>query len=203
MAKRMRQLRIFFAAALAAMFAVELAPADAAAPRLHTIAAAATAGNDLNKLLRDYREAETKLRPNRAIARGDERYLDRYDDSLTQSYLNGRRRVNEDTRKKLAAIDSTALKTQDALSYDIFRWALEDEARELKPGIAERFQLLALNQFDGAQITFAREMQWRADNPWNKPEDYDRGIRRMLEFTHYLDRAIVNMREGIRQSVVQ
>lgn len=196
--------KLFLAAGLAAIFAVGFAHADAPAIRARPVAAAtADAGAELNRLLRDYREAELKLRPNEAIARGDERYLDRYDESLTQAYLNGRRRVNEDTRTKLAAVDAARLNAQDRLSYDIFRWALEDETRELRPGVAERFQLLALNQFNGAQITFPREMQWRADNPWNKPQDYDRGIRRMLEFTHYLDRAIVNMREGIKQGVVQ
>jgi len=103
MTKRKRQFRILLVAGLAAAFAAGLPTADAASPRLHPIAAVA-AGSELNRLLRDYREAELKLRPNEAIARGDERYLDRYDDSLTQSYLNGRRRVNEDTRNKLGAL---------------------------------------------------------------------------------------------------
>ena len=198
----MRRFRLFLAIGVA-IFATEIAHADATATVRPVAAAAGAPATELNKLLRDYREAELKLRPNEAIARGDERYLDHYDDSLTQSYLDARRQVNEETRNKLAAIDPSRLNVQDALSYDIFRWSLDDESREVKPGIAERFQLLALNQFDGAQITFPREMQWRADNPWTKPQDYDRGIRRMLEFTHYLDRAIINMREGIKEHVVQ
>ena len=198
----MRQFRIILAIGVA-IFASEFAHADAPATLRPVAAAASGPGAALDKLLRDYRDAELKLRPNAAIARGDERYLDHYDDSLTQSYLSGRRRINEETRSKLTAIDPSQLNAQDALSYDIFHWALEDESREVKPGIADRFQLLALNQFDGSQITFPREMQWRPDNPWNKPQDYDRGIRRMLEFTHYLDRAILNMREGIKQRVVQ
>src|SRR5678815_2242340 len=121
----MRQFRTFLAIGVA-IFAIELAHADVPA-NVRPVAAASTSGPgaEFNKLLRDYREAELKLRPNEAIARGDERYLDRYDDSLTQSYLSGRRRVNEDTRNKLGAIESTALNTQDALSYEIFRWALE------------------------------------------------------------------------------
>ena len=199
----MRHSKTFIAFGLAVFLAGGFAHAGPPQAGIQPIAAAPGDGAEFNKILRAYREAEQKLRPNEAIARGDERYLDRYDDNLTQTYLSGMRRINEETRTKLAAIDRSSLKTQDALSYEIFRWELDDEARELAPGIAERFQLLALNQFDGAQITFPREMQWRADNPWNKTEDYDRGIKRMLEFTHYLDRAIVNMREGIKQGVVQ
>src|SRR5512144_1180500 len=103
----MRQVRVFLAIGVA-IFAIELAHADAPA-NIRPIAAAVASGPgaEFNKLLRDYREAELKLRPNEAIARGDERYLDRYDDSLTQAYLNGRRRINDETRKKLAAIDAS------------------------------------------------------------------------------------------------
>jgi len=165
--------------------------------------ARADAGGDLTRLLRDYREAEFKLRPTTAMERGDDRYTDRYDENLTAAYMTGRRRINEDARTRLAGINPSALKPQDELSYEIFRWSLDDEARELKPGIAEHFQLLAVNQFDGAQITFPREMQWRADYPLNRPQDYDKAIRRMLGFTHWIDQAISNMREGIKEGVVQ
>ena len=163
----------------------------------------ADAGADLTGLMRSYREAELKLRPSTAIERGDDRYLDRYDENLTAAYMNARRKINDDTRDRLAAVDPSGMNPQDGLSYEIFRWALEDEARELQPGVAERFQLLALNQFNGGHITFPREMQWRADYPFTRGEDYDRAIRRMLGFTRWIDQAIVKLREGIRQGVVQ
>jgi uncharacterized protein (DUF885 family) len=163
----------------------------------------ADAGADLNRLLRDYREAELKVRPTTAIENGDNRYLDRFDENLTAKYLAERRRINQATRAKLDGINLAALKTQDGLSYEIFRWALEDEARELKPGVAETFQLLALNQFDGAQITFPREMQWRGEHPFTQVKEYDNNIRRMLGFTHWIDQAIDNMRAGLAKGVTQ
>jgi uncharacterized protein (DUF885 family) len=155
----------------------------------------ADAGADLNQLMRDYRAAELKLAPREPA--------DRYDSSLAAASMNARRRINEDARSKLGAIDSSGLKAQDALSDEIFRWSLDDEARALKPGIAENFQLLALNQFNGAQITFPRDMQSRSEHAWNRPEEYDDAIRRMLRFTNFLDSAIAKMREGIKRGVVQ
>ncbi len=154
---------------------------------------------DLDKLLATYRQAEGKLTP----PERDERAAERYDEAITAAYLSARRRINEDTSAKLALIDPSALQPQDELSYEIFRWELDDEARELKPGIADRFQLLALNQFDGAQITFPREMQARSESPWNRPQDYDDSIRRILRFTRSLDAAIAEMREGIKEGVMQ
>src|ERR1700730_1072509 len=88
----------------------------------------ADAGADLTKLLRDYGDAEQKLKPRTAAERGDSRYLDGYDESATGSYLAARRRINEDMRAKLEKIDAAALKAQDGLTLEIFRWDLEDEA---------------------------------------------------------------------------
>ena len=155
----------------------------------------ADSGADLNRLMREYREAEQKARPNEPAGS--------YDEKSTIATMNAKRRINRDVQGKLAAIDSTGLKAQDLLSFEIFRWSLDDEASELKPGIADRFALLALNQFNGAQIIFPREMQSRGEHAWNRPKDYDDAIRSMLRFTNTIESAIAAMREGIKQDVVQ
>jgi len=165
--------------------------------------ARADAAGDFSRLLTDYRNAESRLRPSAAMQLADQRYLDRYDDDLTPAYLDARRKINSDARTRLSAIDRDSLKGQDRLSYDIFNWALADDSSELKPGIADRFQLLPINQFNGAQISFAREMQQRGETPLSRARDYDNAIRRMLGFTRWLDQAIANMREGLKQGVTQ
>jgi len=157
----------------------------------------------LERLLRDYRNSESRLDSSSSMELSDQRYLERYEDDLLPAYVAARRKINEETRAKLNAIDRTSLKGQDQLSYDIFGWSLSDDAEGLKPGIADRFQLLPLNQFNGAQITFARDMKQRADSPMGRARDYDGAIRRMLGFTRWLDQAILNMREGIKQNVTQ
>jgi uncharacterized protein (DUF885 family) len=158
-------------------------------------------GSDLNGLINGYLNAEQRLRP--ANDAGVGQNLQRYDENRTAAYMADRRKLNEGTRTRLAAIDRGKLKPQDEITYDIFRWELDDEADELAPGVAERFQLLPLNQFDGLQITFPREMQWRPGGGYARAEDYDGAIRRLLDFTRRVDRTIANMREGIRQGVVQ
>ena len=164
---------------------------------------AASTGAALEQLLKDYRNSEARLDSSSSMELSDQRYLERYEDDLLPAYIEARRKINEDTRAKLAAIDRTSLGRQDQLSYDIFAWSLSDDADELKDGVAERFQLLPLNQFNGAQITFARDMKQRADNPMERVRDYDAAIRRMLGFTRWMDQAILNMREGITKGVTQ
>src|SRR5215831_3367631 len=158
-------------------------------------------GSDLSGLINGYLSAEQRLRPATDARVGQN--LQRYDENLTAAYMADRRKLNEGTRTRLSALDREKLKPQDQITYDIFRWELDDDADELAPGVAERFQLLPLNQFDGLQITFPREMQWRPGGGYTRTQDYDGGIRRLLDFTRRVDRAIANMREGIREGVVQ
>lgn len=167
------------------------------------IGIAADSGTALERVLRDYRNAEARLDASSSMELSDQRYLERYEDDLLPAYVEARRKINKDTRAKLAAIDHRNLSRQDQLTYDIFTWSLSDDAEELKPGIAEGFQLLPLNQFNGAQISFARDMKQRSDRPWARVRDYDGSIRRMLGFTRWMDQAILNMREGIKSGVTQ
>jgi len=164
---------------------------------------AADSGAALERLLSEYRNSEARLDSSSSMELSDQRYLERYEDDLLPAYIESKRKINAETRAKLDAIDRLTLKGQDRLSYDIFSWSLEDDADGLKPGVADRFQLLPLNHFDGAQIGFARDMKQRSDRPISKASEYDGTIRRMLGFTRWLDQAILNMRDGIKQGVTQ
>jgi len=156
---------------------------------------------ELAGLLKNYDDAHLKLYPTDALWRGDVRYLDKYEDTLTPEFLVEARKENADFRLQLSKISRSALDAEDALSYDIFGWQLADEARLLAPGVAERFQRLPLEQFGGAQIYFATEMEWRGRFPFNTPEQYRQAISRMKGFAHWMDTAIARMRDGEKMGV--
>jgi uncharacterized protein (DUF885 family) len=168
---------------------------------LFAAAAHAAPPAGLAALLHDYDEAHLRLYPTDALWRGDRRYLDRYEDTLTPEFLVEARKENADFRARLARISRASLDGEDALSYDIFAWQLDDEARLLAPGIAERFQMLPLDQFGGAQVYFATEMEWRGRFPFNTPEQYRQAISRMKGFAHWMDTAIARMRDGMKTGV--
>ena len=152
---------------------------------------------DLATLLKDYDETQLRLYPSQALWRGDTRYLDKYEDDLTADFLVEARKENADFRARLRAIPRAGLDEEDGLSYDIFAWQLSDDAGALAPGVAERFQMLPLDQFGGAQIYFATEMEWRGRFPFNTPEQYAQAISRMKDFAHWIDTAIARMRDGM------
>src|SRR5215813_4558896 len=106
-------------------------------------ASGADSGSDLGGLINGYISAEQRLRPSTDARVGQK--LDRYDENVTAQYMADRRKLNEGTSTRLNAIDRSSLKPQDQITYDIFRWELNDEAGELAPGVAEKFQLLPLN----------------------------------------------------------
>ena len=183
---RIRPLRQFCAAVLTALILSGQAHADA--------------GADLTRLLRDYRDGERSLG---SAADAATEHSGVFDRQGAEKYLAARRQLNEHIRTGLSAIDRGALNGQDTLSYDILQWDLDDEKDELKPGIADRFLLMPLNQFDGRHLGFAREMQWRADTALKEPKDYDNAIKRMIGFSHWLDSAVTRMREGVARNVMQ
>ncbi|OHE85544.1 MAG: hypothetical protein A3G75_06205 [Verrucomicrobia bacterium RIFCSPLOWO2_12_FULL_64_8] len=164
--------------------------------------AAAPAG-DLARLLKDYDESRLQLYPAEGLWRGDYRFLDRYEENLTDAHLAERRRLNAGFRTRLAAIDGRTLSPQDRLSRDILDWDLADEAESLAPGLGERFQLLPLEHFYGRHQSFAQEMQWRGRFPFRTAADYDKAMARMHGFARWIDEAIVRMRQGAAQGVVQ
>ena len=84
---------------------------------------AADSGKPLEQLLKDYRNSEARLDSSSSMELSDQRYLERYEDDLLPAYIEARRKINEETRGKLASIDRMSLGRQDQLSYDIFAWS--------------------------------------------------------------------------------
>jgi len=176
----------------AAAFAVALL---ASAP------AFAAAADDLNKLMKDYDEQILTLYPSAALYRGDTRYLDRYEDNLTPEFLAKARALSAEDTTRLKAIDRSQLDYQDQLSHDIFAWTMEDQQEGL--ALAETFNLTPIDQFNAVHESFAREMGWRSQFPFKTASDYEKAMKRMKGFAHWIDTAIAEMRQGIAKGVVQ
>lgn len=193
--RRMGRVRRFASVAVRVIAAMALVLL-AATPAL------ATPTQDFGKLLSDYDEAQLKLFPSNAVQRNDKRYLGFYEDDLTAAHLALERGLNAEERARLAAIDRGALAPQDRLSYDILGWTLAMRAEEIAPGQGEARQYLPLDQFNGAHLTFAREMEWRSHYPYVTAPDFDRAISRMKGFAHWIDSAVARMREGMAKHIV-
>jgi uncharacterized protein (DUF885 family) len=167
-------------AGLISAFAAEAAPAD-----------------ELEVLIDSVDEDYLRRHPSAAIARGDKRYLDRFEEDLTAAYLTEGRQLNRQYLQRLEAINRLELSQEDRLSFDILGWELENTRRLLAVPVAEYFQRTPLNHMFGPHLSFARDMQWASRYPFNTVEDYERAIQRMDGFSNWIDQAIRKMREGV------
>ena len=171
-------------------------PADeapAAAPQ------AADPAATLQALFDEYFERDLELNPLRATSIGDNRYDDRYANSIGPEHRAASRAMDEEFLERLAGIDREALSRQDQLSYDMFRL---DREMSLE---ADRFpwHLQPINQFRSALNSFVQLGSGTSIHPFKTVENYDDWLSRVEGFTAYADQAIVNMKEGIREGVVQ
>ncbi len=170
---------------------------------LGPIPAIAAAPEELTRLIETVDEDHLRRYPSAAIARGDRRYLERFEENLTAEFLAQDRRLNREYLQRLESISRRELLPEDQLSFDILAWELENEQRFLAAPIAETFQRLPLNHMYGPHLSFARDMQWASRYPFNTVQDYQRAIQRMRGFANWMDQAVSKMREGAMLGITQ
>jgi len=163
----------------------------------------AAAPDELESLIETVDEDFLRRHPSAAIARGDRRYLERFEEDLTVAHLAEGRRLNREYLQRLETVPRLGLSQEDQLSFDILAWELENARRFLAAPIAETFQRLPLNHMFGPHLNFARDMQWASRYPFNTAQDYERAILRMEGFADWMEQAVARMREGIMYGVTQ
>jgi uncharacterized protein (DUF885 family) len=134
-----------------------------------------------------------------ATANGDSRYDDQLgmaiDPKVRKRYLA----ANHAFLKQLNAIDRAQLSDKARLNYDIL-------AAEIQAQLdLERFpeHLLPLNHFDNVPSNLANYAGGTGSQPLETPAQQRAYLRRLEQLPAWIDRAIVNMKEGIRTGVVQ
>jgi uncharacterized protein (DUF885 family) len=95
----------------------------------------------------------------------------------------------------LQSIDPSALAPADQLSYDLFRYEVEQDAA------GRRFpsELLALNQLGGVQIGAPQLM---ASMPRRNAKDLQDALARLEALPRHVDETIGLLREGMRRGIV-
>ena len=177
-------------------FALPLADAaNRPVPRV----SATPAHQALQAIADEYYEAVARFEPINATENGD----NRYDDQLGLSISPGKRalqfKLYRDFASRVKAIRRDVLNAEDRLDYDILRY-------ELRGLIAmERFpeHLLPINQMDSVPVTLANYAGGEASQPIGTVAQYDAYLSRISQMPAWIDQAISNMRDGIKQGITQ
>ncbi|HJV21766.1 MAG TPA: DUF885 domain-containing protein [Holophagaceae bacterium] len=168
------------------------APAPAPSP-------APTEGRKLKALLDAFWEETLQRNPLQATAIGDDRFNDRFPNTLTPAWRAEEKALTEKWLKAFEALDRSKLTGQDLLSRDIL-------VRDLKEGLEGlRFpsHLIPLNQAGSLATFFGQLGSGQGFQPFRTAKDYADWLKRADGIIAWMDQAAVNLREGMAKGVVQ
>ena len=174
--------------------------ACAAAPLQNpTTAQKGDADAQLAQLFADYWEANLRHNPVTATFIGDPRYNDRLPNTLTAAWRAQDLAFEREWLTRIKAVSTAGLSEQSLLSLEIFQ-------REREQGI-EGYEhpghLIPINQFYNLAGLMAQLGSGTSAQPFRNTKNYDDWLVRAGKLPGVLDQAILNMREGMRQGVVQ
>lgn len=177
-----------------------LALAVAAPPWSGSAPAQALPESDaLQALVEDYYEKFLVLHPVLATFNGDHRYDDRFTINIGPKHMRQTLALEERYLAKIEAMDPEQLDGQDRLTWEIFRRARQDEIE----GFEYPDHLLPVNQLDSVPSFIAMMGSGSSVQPFNTAQDYENWLKRVAAWPAWVDRAIVNMREGVEKRIVQ
>ena len=184
---------------LLAAFALSACAATPIQNTTITKAANTNADAQLAQLFADYWEANLAHNPVTATFIGDPRYNDRLPNTLTAAWRAQDLAFEREWLARVNAMSTQGLSEQSLLSLDIFK-------REREQGI-EGYEhpghLIPINQFYNLAGLMAQLGSGTSAQPFRTTKNYDDWLLRAGKLPGVLDQAILNMREGMRQGVVQ
>lgn len=171
-----------------------VAPLAAQAP-----APAPTEAQKLKALLDAQWEEGLQRNPVQATALGDDRFNDRFPNTLSPAWRAEDKALTEKWLKAFKALDRSKLAGQDLLSRDIMVRDLEEGLE----GLRFPAHLIPLNQAGSVATFFAQLGSGQGFQPFRTVKDYEDWLKRADGVIAWMDQAIVNMREGMAKGVVQ
>jgi uncharacterized protein (DUF885 family) len=189
-------------AALATAVALAFSPvansiaAEAAAvPRTSS----APAHKALLAIADQYYDAAARFEPIGATENGDNRFDDQLGMSIAPAKRAQQFKLYRQFAARLKAIRRTQLDSADRINYDILSYELHGLLA------MERFpeHLLPINQMDSVPVTLANYAGGEASQPIGTVKEYEAYLSRVAQLPAWIDQAIANMREGMKQGITE
>jgi uncharacterized protein (DUF885 family) len=184
----------------AALLAGAAIAAPAMPPAPTTAATPAPAKKQLDKLAAAFHHARASYDPLLfATANGDSRYNDQLGMTIAPRRRTAQFELYRKMQKQLAAMPRQRMSAKDALTYDLLAYELDSIlALSTFPE-----HLLPLNHFDHVPGTLANYASGTGSQPLKTVKQQQDYLSRLNQLPAWIDQAITNMREGVRQGIVQ
>src|SRR5260221_9135846 len=151
------------------------------------------------EMLDFYYEDYLKLNPTTATFKGDNRYNDQIENTISANYRAQSYSLFKRYADSLHVYTFARLSSKDQLSYRIFEYELQNrlEGAKFDP------YLTPVSQMNDFRISFSQMGSGAGVHPFKTVKDYDDFLKRMPGFVAWTDTAIANMRKGMKLGVVQ
>jgi uncharacterized protein (DUF885 family) len=195
--------QIFPLGAIGAAILIAWAPAGAAAVKASAAPAAqaqhATAGKKLDLLADQYYDAVARFEPVSATENGDGRFDDQIGMSIAPAARARQFALYHAFQQRLQAIARDALSEKGQINYDILAYELASQIS------LEKFpdHLLPINQMDSMPVTLANYASGQAGQSLTTVKGYKAYLNRLNQLPAWIDQAIANMREGVKQGITE
>ncbi len=195
--------QIFPLGAIGAAILIAWAPAGAAAVKASAAHAAqadhAVAGKKLDLLADQYYDAVARFEPVSATENGDGRFDDKIGMAIAPAARARQYALYHAFQQRLRAIPRAALGAKGQVNYDILDYELASQIS------LEKFpdHLLPINQMDSMPVTLANYAGGQAGQSLTTVKGYKAYLNRLNQLPAWVDQAIANMREGVKQGITE
>jgi uncharacterized protein (DUF885 family) len=192
--------QIFPLGAIGAAILIAFAPAGAAvtakADAAHSVS---QAGKQLDVLADQYYDALARFEPIGATENGDGRFDDQIGMSIAPKVRARQFALYHGYQQRLRAISRASLNAKGQINYDILEYELASQLS------FEKFpeHLLPINQMDSVPVTLANYASGQAGQSLTTVKGYKAYLNRLNQLPAWIDQAIANMREGMKQGITE
>lgn len=153
---------------------------------------------DLDSIAANYYEQYLKLHPLEATAQGDYRYNDQLPITIDNDFISGEISFFNSVQEQLKKVDYKNLSDEDKTVYDVLDYTLKDKIENY----AYHPEYIPFTQFDGLPLQFPLLGSGSGFQPFKTEKDYQDWLSRAEKFPKWMDAAIENFREGIKNNYV-
>lgn len=153
---------------------------------------------DINTIVKSYFNDKNALNPLEATLNGQTEFNDQLAFEMTDSHRNKQATFYDKYEKELATVDTTALTEEEKNSFDIIAWEVSIGKDLLK----QNANLIPIHQFWGTHLTMGQFASGESAQPFKTVKDYQNFLKRIDNYSVWIDSAMVYMKKGIQEKVV-
>jgi uncharacterized protein (DUF885 family) len=153
---------------------------------------------DFSAITKSYFDDKNALDPLGATQNGQNEYNDQLQFEMTASFRKNQLAFFNKYQTALDKVKEATLTPEEKNSYEIIKWEVE-VGKEL---LQQPTNLMPIHQFWGTHLTMGQYAGGTSAQPFKTEKDYNNFLKRMDQYSVWLDSAMVYMKKGIEKGVV-